>query len=164
MMNEEHLPDTVNYMQIPAGVDLSLRIMCLGRDSKKFRSWCPVWTENINITQGRMIDLGVIEIGTEMPIYVEEVDSSGRLLENIPVAHGEVDTLRSFELSVTNERGLGEFHTRPYYKAKFFVVWYDDSGQQRRHEIVYETRGPQDRDNLYRLQLPDEVVEYFANR
>jgi len=148
-------PQTI---QVLAGVDMQIRLVYIGSGKGK-KWWCPVLTEMFNAGQGETVDLGRYSpFEQEMPIYVEVVDSAGNPLEGIGVKHLDMSGSYFGQTHITDSNGIAEFAVPLYYQASFAVGYRDENQQYIRESITYQTNGPQDANNVYTLQVSDEIL------
>jgi len=54
--------------------------------------------------------------------------------------------------------GIAKFMVPPYYKARFSVGYRDKHNKYISESITYETNGPQDANNIFTLQISDELL------
>ncbi len=129
----------------------------------------PVITPVIRAGKGQVVDLGQIDLGKSIPIYVRVVDSAGNPVPGITVRHGRVykEHTHCFrpEWPLTNAEGLAEFHVPPEYRASFIVTAGTKEQGYLQEHLEYETIGPEDANNVYTLQLSDEMMQsLFGNK
>jgi hypothetical protein len=149
---DRHRPNKVNRMHIPAGINLKLRLSIIQHGRLGGALWCPRYTGLVKANQGETIDLGRFTIETEMPVSVHVIDSSGRPLEGVPVIHGPAQ-------HITDADGIAPFWVPPRYKGEFTVSVRTENRDRIGQSIAYETNGPEDANNVYTLQLSDEMLE-----
>jgi len=103
--------------------------------------------------------LGRLTIEPEFPIHVQVIDSAGNVIPGIAVAHRDV-TDRDIVIlpPVTDANGIAKFMVPPYYKARFSVGYRDKHNKYISESITYETNGPQDANNIFTLQISDELL------
>jgi len=154
---ENRVPDTVCSLQIPAEMNVKLIVRII-QPPKGW--WCPIYTEQMNVAQGQTVDLGLIKIGPEIPIYVKVIDPAGTPIEGLAVSHGEADGKTWFgQRQISDPNGVSKFFVPPHHKAAFFVGWYGRNTKTPWQSLPYETKGPQDANNVFTMQLSDEVIE-----
>jgi hypothetical protein len=150
-------PNVVQSVPIPAGLTPQFELQVKPR---KGIWWCPIYTESISAAQGQIIDLGRITIHQEIPIYVKAIDSAGNPIEGLAITHGIADGKRWFgQRQITDSKGMAKFFSPPYYKAAFFVGWHGVGAQTPWQKLIYETKGPQDANSIFTMQLSDDVLE-----
>ncbi len=145
------------YMiSVPAGLEMQLLFQM-----RKDNLWSPVYySEPFAAQQGQVVDLGSIDVTAKMPVYVQLIDSAGNLIGGVGVAHWAVDRKRYFgQTHITDEEGIAEFHVPPYYRGTFCVGYLDPNNNCVGESVAYETRGPEDANNVYTLRLSDEMVK-----
>ena len=151
-------PNVVQSVLIPAGLTLQFELQVKPRARKGM--WCPVYTEAISAAQGQIIDLGHITIHQEIPIYVKTIDSAGDPIEGLAITHGTADGQRWFgQQQITDSSGVAKFFAPPCYKAAFFVGWHGVNTKTPWQKLTYETKGPQDANTIFTMQLYDDVLE-----
>jgi len=159
--------NTLHSIYIPAGLNVQLTLQTVKFD--KYR-WSPVFadfTQQIFASQGQIVDLGQIKIPPilippEIPIYVKVIDSVGNPIEGLGVTHGTADGLKWFgQRQITDPNGLAKFFAPPLYKAAFFVGWHGINTKTPWQKLIYETKGPQDANTVFTMQLSDDVFEYL---
>jgi hypothetical protein len=157
---KEHLhPNMVHTVPIPAGMNVQFRLQII-QDTRGW--WCPIYTKQINATQGQTIDLGRISIEPEMTIYIKVLDSVGNPIEGLSVSHGAADGKTWFGQSqITDPNGVAKFFAPPLYKAAFFVGWHGINTKTPWQKLIYETKGPQDANTVFTMQLSDDVFEHL---
>jgi hypothetical protein len=157
LIEDDLQPNMVHTVPIPAGMNVQFRLQIIQHPRGW---WCPIYTEQINAAQGQTIDLGRIKIGPEMPIYVKVIDSSGNPIEGLAVANGEADSKAWFgQRQITDPNGLAKFFVPPHYKAAFLVGWQGPNIHTPWQSLPYETKGSQDANNVFTMQLSEDVLE-----
>jgi hypothetical protein len=160
-------PNTLHSIYIPAGLNVQLTLQIVQFNQGK---WSPIFadfTEQIFASQGQIVDLGRIKIPPilippEIPIYVKVIDSEGNPVEGLAVTHGTADGLKWFgQRRITDPNGVAKFFAPPLYKAAFFVGWHGINTKTPWQKLIYETKGPQDANTVFTMQLSDGVFEYL---
>ena len=142
-------------VSIPAGISLRLSFQ-MHTD----RVHTPVFTKSIKAEPGDYIDLGPIEMGETIPVYVQVLDPNGNPVQAVAVKHSKIADDRYFgQTVITDEYGMAEFKVPLHFKANFLISLRDEGGQYLREDIAYETNGPEDANNVYTLRLSDEMLE-----
>lgn len=155
---EVNMPQVI---QVPAQMNVQLRLVYIDSGGGKM-FWCPVYTEVFNAAQGETLNLGQYRaFEQEMPIYVEVVDSAGNPLEGIGVAHSDTTGAYFGQTHITDATGIAQFTVPPYYKGEFSVGNIDENKKYIKQSIFYETKGPQDANNVYTLRVSDEILYHL---
>jgi len=152
-------------MQIPAGLSLSLRFTVA--DSDRDDPWrCRVYSGNFRALPGETVELGKTEFPDEIPVFVQVLGSSGEPVEGVGVVHLEsgVDHKQGLP-HTTDADGLAGFFVPPYYRGRF-VVWVRNLNKKTgkltvelKNELAFEVSGLADANNVYTLQLSDEMMK-----
>jgi len=143
---------------IPAGIGLRLLFQL---DDFPIQRGTPTMTRILKVGAGQSLDLGTIDLGERISVYVQVVDADGGALNGITVHHGlNYGDHKHYFLQnrITDEQGLACFNVPPYYQASFIVACRDDSGRPYSESIDYQTNGFEDANNVYVMQLSDEMV------
>jgi len=153
MRNHYLSPNQTNTMHIPAGVNLQIQLEPLTSLTWDLRQWEPLLTQTIRASQGQRLNLGRFTFVPKMHIYVEVVGPAGKSVQGVAVDNwtGPHQT-QSF---LTDANGIAEFTVSQNQSGRFTVRCPNTDLMQ---SIPYEINGPQDANNIYTLQLSDEML------
>jgi hypothetical protein len=153
--------DRSYIVSIPAGLSVNL---LLRGDSKHM----PFRTEPLKAEPGELIDLGQIDVdATTIPIHVQLVDSEGKGVGGVAVRNCQKSEITTYkrdcfgQAQITDREGFAEFHVPPHCKAHFAVDCRTGADNHLLECTGYETNGPQDANNIYTLQLSDEMLYHL---
>ncbi|MHC4646995.1 MAG: hypothetical protein ACYTBJ_15980 [Planctomycetota bacterium] len=140
---------------VPAGVSFRLNLRSLNNIE-----WAPITVgDGLMLEQGQLVDLGRHKIVEPFGILVEVLNSSNGPVEGIPVVvSGGYDPA----VSNTDEEGVALFDFVGYSKGEFIVEHKGENYPQApklRQSIPYEISGVEDANNVYTLQLSDEMLK-----
>jgi hypothetical protein len=155
---KEHLhPNMLCTVPIPADMNVQFRLQII-QETRGW--WCPIYTKQINAAQGQTVNLGRITINPEIPIYVKVIDPAGNPVEGLSIKQGAADGLTWFGQSqITDPNGVAKFFAPPLYKSAFFVGWHGINTKTPWQKLIYETKGPQDANIVFTMQLSDDVLQ-----
>jgi len=119
--------------------------------------WAPILSEMINARPGQVIDLGRIKLDNPMPIFVQVVDSAGQTVHGVGVRHIGAEGWYTGQQAVTDDQGFARFAVPPYYHGQFRVGYHRPDGSPVYESVDYQTNGIEDANNVYTLQLSDEM-------
>jgi len=144
---------------VPA--DIGLRLNFQKFDHNR-REWLPpAYTPVIKGGPGELIDLGQIDVGRTMPVFVQVLDPAGEPLPGISVKHGRKVLDGGFRYfgttKITDANGFAEFQVATCQHAGFFVSCWDRAGRVVFESVDYQTNGIEDANNVYTLQLSEEM-------
>lgn len=160
LITRENLePNVVNSLQVPAGLRFKIRLLVADHASRRYPWLCPILTETVSASQGQVIDLGKVQIRQEMPVFVQVVDSASKGLEGVGVTHIDRLGWSLGQTYITDEQGFAEFRVPPYYQGQFAVGPPGPARDRVTESIAYQTNGPADANNVYTLQLSDEMLQ-----
>jgi len=143
------MSENIRAVQIPAGLEIRLRL----------RHRCPVYTDLVKAEPGEEVDLGFIEFEPKMPIYAQVLDPAGKPIEGLSVTHMEADRdLWWGESEITDTKGFAAFRVPYHYRGRFAVTCGGNFRDSFKESISYQTNGPADANNVYTLQLSDEML------
>lgn len=154
LVNHHLLPNKVNTMHIPAGVDVQIRLDVLTNLTWDMGQWEPLLTRPINAAHGQRINLGGLEFTPKMAIYVEVLDPNGKAVEGVSVENwtGPHDC-RTF---LTDIEGIAEFMVASRQQGEFAVRCHDSRLSQT---VAYKVSGPADANNVYTVKLSEEMMQ-----
>ena len=150
--------DQAYTIYVPAGIALQLWFEA----RTDLERQAPVISDTVIGQPHELIGLGEIDLTQTMPIYVQVVDSAGKHLEGIPVRHGRVYKEHNHYFGrarFTDGYGFAEFSIPPRYQACFIVDYRDEQKRFAGEYVTYQTNGPADANNVYTLQLSDEMLQ-----
>jgi len=162
-LQDQLQPNRLYSLQVPAGLNLKIRLLVADHASRRYPWWCPILTETVSASQGQVIDLGKVEIRQEMPVFVQVVDSAGKGLKGVGVTHIDRLGWSLGQTYITDEQGFAEFRVPPYYQGQFAVGPPGPARDRVTESIAYQTNGPEDANNVYTLQLSDEMLRKLFN-
>ncbi len=142
---------------VPAGLNLDLQLRMRGWEKEE--GWAPITiAENIKLQQGEVLDLGWQEIHRAIKVFAEVLNSVGEPVEGLPV--GVLSQYGSTTHN-TDEYGLAWFDVAPDARGEFVVEYNKDGDPNEPHlreAIPCEIAGPEDANNVYTLQISDELL------
>jgi hypothetical protein len=156
----------IGTMQIPAYMEVRIRLWAhsIGGnfgDSFLRPSFQDVITQSLQLSQGQLINLGKIKFEQLIPIFVQLVDEQNTGVGGIAVRRYHGDELR--EGHITDAQGFAEFLVPAYFEDKFEVVDPNSEEALAGNSIICRTNGPADANNVYTLQLSDEMLRRLFN-
>jgi hypothetical protein len=158
-LQDQLQPNRLYSLQVPAGLNLKIRLLVADHASRRYPWLCPILTETVSASQGQVIDLGKVQIRQEMPVFVQVVDSASKGLEGVGVTHIDRLGWSLGQTYITDEQGFAEFRVPPYYQGQFAVGPPGPARDRVTESIAYQTNGPEDANNVYTLQLSDEMLQ-----
>ena len=159
LVNQYLLPNKVNTMHIPAGVDVQIQFEVLTSLTWDLRQWESLLSEAINASQGQRVDLGRIEFTPKIALYVEVLDPNGNAVEGVAVENWTGP--HQCQNCLTDAEGIAEFIVAHSQQGKFAVRCYVSHLSQT---VAYQISGPADANHVYTLQLSEEMMQaLFGN-
>jgi len=162
-LQDQLQPNRLYSLQVPASLRFKVRFLVADHTNRRYPWWCPVLMETINASEGEIIDLGKVQIRQEMPVFVQVVDSASKGLEGVGVTHIDRLGWSLGQTYITDEQGFAEFRVPPYYQGQFAVGPPGPARDRVTESIAYQTNGPEDANNVYTLQLSDEMLRKLFN-
>jgi len=152
-----HLNTKLSF-PVPAGLNISLQLR--PRYGEQEKRWSPVTiAEHVNLEQGRVFDAGRVKIEPAFEVLAMVVNSHQEPVEGIPVIardqYGQT-------ISNTDENGVALFRLARDSAGEFAVEHKDAAMPLLKESITYKLLSPEDANNVYTLQLSDEMLRCLS--
>jgi len=151
-----HLNTKLSF-PVPAGLNISLQLR--PRYGEQEKRWSPVTiAEHVNLEQGQVFDAGRVKIEPAFEVLAMVVNSQQEPIEGVPVIardqYGQA-------ISNTDENGVALFRLARDSAGEFAVEHKDEArtGPLLKESVAYKLLSPDDANNVYTLQLSDEMME-----
>jgi hypothetical protein len=144
-----------NEFYFPANLNLRIELQT-GSLSK----WCSlILDEEFHFEQGKLYNLGRINLEHKIKVYLKVVDDSGKALEGICVSLNS----RGFRKN-TDEMGYVVFDVPPNSKGNFIVEYLPEQDQHLNEPVPYEVRGIEDSNCIYEFRVTDKRTRRILNQ
>jgi hypothetical protein len=145
-------PNQIQKVYVAAGVEMTLKVYIVP-ESRLGHIVIP----GVKLEQGQILDLGRRDFQPTFKVAVRVIDSSGELVESVPVSCMDEDGLFKGQEVITNDNGIAFLYVSPHSKGKFGVV-FNKEGLKLQETTTYEVAGEEDVGKQFTLQISDEML------
>lgn len=149
-------PDKVFSFYVPAGLKLRIKL----RAWEKYQWGPPVFAGVGRLRQGQVLKLSRQQIQPGIPVFVEVLNTTSQPIEAVPVkACDQYDQV----IHNTDANGVAIFDLAPNSKGEFIIECdvADANTSYLRQAIPYEIADVEDANNVYTLQVSDEILYHL---
>ena len=151
-----------HHITVPAGVDFQIIMVPVYRPSNNIPEkpvMLPIITDVLNCSPGQVLDLGQVNFGDEIPVFVKVTDSAGNPLEGVRVFVGSEDGGLPFSQNITDANGIARLKVLMNYKSSFIVGRVRPNPNWLRQTLPFEIKRPEDANSTFIFKLTDEVIK-----